>query len=159
MTKRTGILIAIIAAAIVGTLLYAVATNVESGTVSLRNGEKVLTVKVADTFFERQRGLSGVEPGNIGADGTLFVFGSKAERTFWMKDMKFALDVVWIAGTRIVKIDENVPAPKAGEEPQKMYSTPFAVDRVLELPAGTVKANDIFIGTDVGIALDGKPVN
>lgn len=84
------------------------------------------------------QGLSGqsLEEFSAKADGMLFVFPNEKERVFWMRNMQFNIDIVWLRDGKVVKIERNVPAPQNGEEPARMYSAPFAVDGVLELPAG-----------------------
>src|SRR3712207_1680301 len=60
-----------------------------------------LTVEVADEPAETARGLgyrAGLEPGK----GMLFVYEAASERSFWMKGMRFCLDIVWIEGGRVV---------------------------------------------------------
>jgi uncharacterized membrane protein (UPF0127 family) len=106
-------------------------------------------VLLADNPVEQAKGLSGATEAELlsqGAEGMLFVFGQAEERTFWMNEMNFNLDVVWILNGKIVSISENVPAPKAGEEPTRMYSGPIGADMVLELPAGGVKDHGLLVG-------------
>lgn len=97
-----------------------------------------LDVLVADNFLEQEKGLSGTRAETLQADGMLFEFKDQEERVFWMNGMNYALDIVWIRDNKIVKIQTDVPAPKPGEDPVKMYSRPFEVDMVLEVPAGIV---------------------
>lgn len=110
---------------------------------------------VVNDPIERSRGLSGVQLDQLNAEGMLFQFDSPKERTFWMKGMKFDLDVVWMKEGKIVKIDRNVPAPKNGEDPVYMRSTPLQVDQVLELPAGGVDQ----WGFAIGAMVDGLNVS
>lgn len=98
--------------------------------------EQEFKVEIADTVYLRSQGLSGRE--SLPADaGMLFVFDAPAVRTFWMKGMKFPLDIIWIQNNRIVGIEKNVP-PEPGKSvfSLKMYTSPEAVDRVLEINAG-----------------------
>src|SRR3989344_9082121 len=60
------------------------------------NGEKInLLVEVADSEVERAQGLSGRK---VLAEqtGILFVFPTAEQHAFWMKDMNFALDIIWL---------------------------------------------------------------
>lgn len=94
-------------------------------------------VDVADTMLTRMQGLSGRDP--LAPDqGLLFLFGSSTSQTFWMKDMKFAIDIVWIQGDRITGVAKNAP-PEPGKSLifLTLYHSPSPVDKVLELPAGT----------------------
>lgn len=50
---------------------------------------------VADTDEKRTRGLSGVE--NMSEQqGMLFVFNYPSKQGFWMNEMKFPLDIIWL---------------------------------------------------------------
>ncbi len=105
-----------------------------------------IKVLVADTMMERARGLSGTHIETLGADGMLFIFPSSSEQTFWMNQMNYALDVVWLQDGEIVKISANVPAPtEADPAIARMSSAPFAVNQVLELPAGQVEARGLTV--------------
>jgi uncharacterized membrane protein (UPF0127 family) len=73
----------------------------------------------------------------------LFIFPEAEVQNFWMKGMKFPLDVAWIKDGKVVSVDTNIPAPKPGEEPARMSSSPIGVDMVLELPAGQAYAHNI----------------
>lgn len=50
---------------------------------------------IADTTFKRSRGLSVVEK-LLPNQAMLFVFEESGRHPFWMKDMKFAIDIMWI---------------------------------------------------------------
>ncbi len=64
--------------------------------------EKELTVKgkkievcVADTKDTRTQGLSNTSKLSKGK-GMLFVFDKVGKYTFWMKDMNYAIDILWL---------------------------------------------------------------
>ena len=64
--------------------------------------------EVADTEAERTQGLSNRNelPANA---WLLFVFDEDAPHCFWMKDMKFSIDIIWMdQDKKVVKIKENV---------------------------------------------------
>lgn len=99
-------------------------------------------VLVADEPRERERGLSG-RPELPGGFGMLFVFEEDGEYGFWMKDMFFAIDIIWIAkGGEVVHIERDVTP--------ETYPTSFKPSRparyVLEVPAGWAK----WYGAEVG---------
>ncbi|KKU55989.1 MAG: hypothetical protein UX77_C0005G0018 [Parcubacteria group bacterium GW2011_GWA1_47_11] len=108
-------------------------------------------VDVADTLASRELGLGGRE-GLAADEGMLFVFGSLVERTFWMKDVGFSIDIIWIAGDRVVGFAENA-TPYKGESLTEIsrYKSPEGVDRVLEVSAGTVKRVGIAVGDGVAV--------
>ncbi|MFA6522656.1 MAG: DUF192 domain-containing protein [Patescibacteria group bacterium] len=135
-----------------GVFFFALQSN---SMTQIQTVDGVLSVRLADNPLEQTKGLSGATVAELqsqGAEGMLFVFGKAEERTFWMKEMNFDLDVVWILNGKIVSISENVQAPKNGEEPVRMYSGPIGADMVLELPAGGVKDHGLLIGQPLTIA-------
>ena len=79
--------------------------------------------------------------------GMLFLFFGEDIRYFWMKDMQFPLDFVWIKGDRVVNVTENVPVYINGEF-TKINSM---ADKVLELKAGSILKYGIKIGDEVVI--------
>lgn len=100
-------------------------------------GGKALEVEIADTAEKITLGLSGRD--QIGADGMLFILAEPRQPGFWMKKMKFDLDIIWIKNNKIVGIHKNIPAP-AENTPESKLEVYFAsepVDMVLEVPAGT----------------------
>ena len=130
---------------VVGLFFFLAATN-SSETTTVKTVGETYEVLVSDNPLEHQKGLSNTDIGTLGADGMLFVFSDKKERTFWMKDMNYALDVIWLRDGKVMKIQTEVPPPEGDEEPVYMYSRPFEVDMVLELPAGQVVRSGIVEG-------------
>lgn len=116
----------------------------------LKIGEKIVRVEIADTLSSRTSGLSNH---NKLADdqGMLFVFQDKAIEKFWMKDMKFNLDIIWIADNQIIKIDKNLPAE--GSTPNNIYSSDVPINYVLEVNAGWADKNDIKVGNIINYFL------
>jgi uncharacterized membrane protein (UPF0127 family) len=117
-----------------------------------------LAVEVARTPREQQRGL-GYRDGLAAGAGMLFVYDEAAERSFWMRGMRFCLDIVWIADDRVVGATEAIcPAP-AGTPPEAIPSTrsPWPVQFVLEVPAGWMERHQIGTGAPVTIAFADGP--
>ncbi len=94
----------------------------------------VFDVRIANTEALRERGLSGSSPLST-YQGMLFIFPTSDEYRFWMKDMTFALDMIWAdEDGRIVYIKEH-----ATPESFPAVFTPTAPARVvLEVNSGTV---------------------
>ena len=150
--------------AIVGGTIYAAAMNAVTPT-SLRlspntssassiSPTKTITLKgrtlrvaVADSPEERDRGLSGTAA--LGSDqGMLFVFPQDGIYGFWMKGMRYSLDIMWIASDgKIVHIVRDAT-------PQS-FPTDFLPDTaaryVLEVPAGWANAHGVSIGDSVSL--------
>jgi hypothetical protein len=94
-------------------------------------------VEIARTAAEQHLGL-GERDGLAWERGMLFVYDRPGFYGFWMKGMRFDIDIVWIRDGRIVGIDHRVP--HAMEPPLPTYRPPEAVDQVLEVPAGAAQA-------------------
>jgi len=113
----------------------------------LHIGEVEINVDIADTDSERTRGLSGREI--LGPkEGMLFVFDTSRIPHFWMKDMNFALDIIWInEQLEIVGFVENA----SPESFPKTFSPSLPVKYVLETGGGFVNFNNIKKGDTVQI--------
>ncbi|HSX09440.1 MAG TPA: DUF192 domain-containing protein [Candidatus Saccharimonadales bacterium] len=109
------------------------------------------SVEVATTSAQQQQGLSGrgSMPKN---SGMLFIFKTAQKYPFWMKDMKFPLDMIFINDNKIVDIIPNTPAPKNGNDNLPIY-TPAAPDnQTLEINAGLAKQYGFKKGDAVKVA-------
>jgi uncharacterized membrane protein (UPF0127 family) len=112
-------------------------------------------VEIASTVLEQTRGLS-FRPSLGANDGMLFIFGAGSVQSFWMKDMNFPLDIIWISGNTVVGFAENAPAEPGILAPisSTVYS-PANTDKVLEVNAGTVAQYNIKVGDTVTIGAGG----
>lgn len=126
-------------------------TSVNSSQVIVSvNGHNYLA-QIAKTDQERERGLSDRE--SLGAgQGMLFVFDKPDAYGFWMKDMKFPLDIIWINGNTVVDIKSNLPPE--GHSPALIYKPQAPADYVLEINQGEVEKNGFKIGDKVEIKFD-----
>lgn len=106
-------------------------------TSSVTVGERTITVRIADNQKERQQGLSGTT--NLDKDeGMLFVFDHPGSYPFWMKDMYFDIDIIWIKDNTVIGISRG-----DHRQPDKLIYPPSSVDRVLEvLPGSGVSVGD-----------------
>jgi uncharacterized membrane protein (UPF0127 family) len=118
---------------------------------TLMIGSNTWTVEIASTTMQQALGLSGRE--GLGAnDGMLFTFGQPGTQNFWMKDMNFSLDMIWIAGNKVAGFAQDaVPQPGVALWSLKIYASPYDVDKVLEVNAGTVAKDNIQVGDTVTI--------
>lgn len=118
---------------------------------SIKVGKNELNVEIASTPEQIQRGLSGRS--EIGSDGMLFTINPPRQTAFWMKDMLFPLDIIWIYGNKITGIEKNVPASPADTTADKLplYNSPSLVDYVLELTAGTTSDLKITLSSEVTV--------
>lgn len=110
-----------------------------------------LEVEIADSDEERRKGLSKRDFLGEGF-GMLFVFRENERPTFWMKDMSFAIDIIWIDDGKVVGIDENAqPEKGVPEDDLALYPAPQRVDHVLEVNAGYSRENSLNIGDSVDL--------
>ena len=123
-------------------------------TTTVTVGGDALEVELALTPEARSRGLgyrAGLAPGT----GMLFVTDEPRPQSFWMKGMRFCLDIVWIEGGQIVGAAESVcpDPPRTADADRARYQSPVPVSYVLEVPAGWLAANGHGPGTPVEIDL------
>ena len=101
--------------------------------VTTSTGEE-FPVEIADTLKKRSLGLGKRSTLKKGW-GMLFVFEKRKPHRFWMKDMQFPLDIIWLDNHRIVHIIHNAKPANPKDEPEVMTS-PVSVNFVLEIAAG-----------------------
>jgi uncharacterized membrane protein (UPF0127 family) len=105
-------------------------------------------VELAVTPQQVAQGLSG-RPSLAPGTGMLFIFESEGLHSFWMKDMRFPLDMVWISAEHaVVDITEDVPPPAPGQTTADLptYMPAEPAQYVLEINAGEADSADIRIG-------------
>lgn len=111
----------------------------------IKTPKGVIYAFVAKNPTTRAQGLSGY--GSLDVDkGMLFIFPSLKVQGFWMKDMNFPLDIVWIDSDRkIVGVDSNI-SPKTYP---KTFFSPSKIQFVLEVNAGIAEKLGLMTGTRV----------
>ena len=116
---------------------------------TMRVGGVNVAIEIADTIGKQQQGLSGRE--RLPEDhGMYFPMGPPQTYTFWMKDMQFPLDIIWIRDGHIVDISENVPYP-VGDHPPAVVQPKEPATGVLEVNAGFTEKHAIKIGDSISI--------
>lgn len=107
--------------------------------------DKIVRVEIVDTAEEREKGLSG-HASLVEDEGMLFVFPESGRHAFWMKDMGFSIDIIWISESKeIVHIERNV----SPESYPAIFTPRDESLYVLEVPAGFVEENSVRIGDTV----------
>lgn len=104
---------------------------------------KTLNLEIARTPAAIVQGLSG-RKAMAKDEGMLFVMPNVENQNFWMKDMKFALDIVFLREGRVVDI-ATLQRPSLTDIPSHQSVT--EADMVLELNEGMVKEYKLEIGT------------
>lgn len=108
------------------------------------NGSQII-VEVAETAEAWQQGLSGRESLEEGR-GMLFIFENPDIYSFWMKDMNFPIDIVWIDEHLVVVGLEKDVLPETYPE---TFLPNQPIKYVLEIPAGASEEYGIEIGDSV----------
>jgi uncharacterized membrane protein (UPF0127 family) len=163
VNKYTQIAIVLIGIAIGGGLyLWSIMGQIAKigDQVDIRINNQYIVADTAKTPAARAQGLSGRASLNINS-GMYFIFPDAETYGFWMKDMNFPIDIVWINGHTVVGYTENVPPPAPGtpDSALQLYYPPEPVDRVLELHAGRVQILKLSVGDTVTVKplLQGSP--
>lgn len=112
--------------------------------------DQYYSVILSETPAQIKQGLSYRE--SIGADGMLFLFERETQPVFWMYEMRFPLDFIWIRNNEVVDIQQNVqpPRPETPDSQIARVQPNQPVTAVLEVPAGFIEKKSIKIGTRVG---------
>lgn len=79
--------------------------------------------------------------------GMLFLLPERYIPAFWMKNMHFPLDIIWIDNNSVVDIAHDCPAE--GRNPSVRYRPETPVEAVLEVNAGFAEKNSIQVGDRV----------
>jgi uncharacterized membrane protein (UPF0127 family) len=118
--------------------------------VTLKAGNATVVADVSDTDILRQQGLSGRTSLSDGT-GMWFEFDTDGSYGFWMKDMQFSIDMVWVNSSyTVVTVAANVsPDSYFKENPPEVFYPTTAARYVLELPAGYAAAHGIADGTQI----------
>jgi uncharacterized protein len=125
--------------------------NAQTELVPLTVGSATLAVEIRDTDEERALGLSYRE--FMGQDeGMLFIFSSPQSVTFWMREMRFDLDMIWIRENKVVEIAAKVPAPNETDPVAKTITPKEKVDAVLEVHSGWAEKNGVNVGDVVSFS-------
>lgn len=115
--------------------------------------EVEIKIEVVQTEEARQVGLSNRD--SLDKDSGMFFTFDKLDvrHSFWMKDMKFAIDIIWINDSEIAQITHSVPTVVEGTPNKKIpqYLPQKAIDYVLEVNAGSSKMWGIKVGDSVQI--------
>lgn len=120
---------------------------------TMRIGATLVSVSVADTLAERIAGLSGTSA--LPADTVkLFVFESEGPQPIWMKDMRYAIDIMWVDSTGLVVHTETAVSPDTF--PQS-FASPVPARYVIEAESGFLAKHNVTVGTPV--TLPGRTTN
>lgn len=114
-------------------------------TVPMKLGTTSVEASVADSWPERIQGLSDTPylPEEV---VKLFVFDAPAYHSIWMKDMQYAIDIIWVDETgHIVHLAKNVSPDTYPET----FSPAVPALYVIETAAGFADQHSLTVGTTV----------
>ena len=141
MTKKNKWFILVLGIIFLSLVIFIYLKNEDNAPRIEVNGVKV-KVEIADTPLLQEKGLSGIE--SLKEDeGMLFIFENPSLQSFWMKDMRFPIDIIWFdEQMKIVWIEKNLS--------RSSYPSTFSPDKnskyVLEVIAGFSTKNNLKIG-------------
>ena len=120
--------------------------------------DQSLIADISATDEQRITGLTGKDT-LAENEAMLFVFENEAEHIFWMKDMKFPIDIIWIDSDKsVVDLEHNLPPCNAG-----ILCTTYMPDGnslyVLETVGGFAQKYGIVKGTPVEFELNSQKIS
>jgi len=140
MNKAIFVLIPILVLLILGTVFYNL-YKLAQPTAEIK-GHKFQMI-VAKSDKDKQVGLSKYK--EIPNDKAMvFVFEKADAYPFWMKDMKFPIDIIFIKDDKIVTIYQNLPINNL-----TIYPPTESSDKVLETNANISKKYNFSVGDSV----------
>lgn len=118
---------------------------------TIRVDETVLEVQIADTQPRRVLGL--MHQNQLPYDeGMIFIFDSVGQYSMWMRNVQFALDMVWFDENGVVvHIERDVPPCLTAIEAMTCPSINPEVNAlyILEVTAGFVEMHDVRVGSQL----------
>ena len=118
-------------------------------TARLKLGDKTIYMDIADNPDKMHLGLGGRR--SLAADrGMIFIYGDSGQRCFWMKDMEFPIDILWLDAQKKVGHIEKSLDPDT--YPQS-YCPDVATRYVVELQSGVSQAAGIKSGDSLEFEL------
>ena len=100
------------------------------------------TLEIAASGAERKKGLGG--RATIAAnEGMLFVEPTPNIACFWMKDMNFSIDIIWLDDKKIIRNLEERVSPKTYP---KSFCPKTKTKYVVELPSGSIDKHELLVG-------------
>jgi hypothetical protein len=147
MNERAALMLALLLAS--GAVGCAQAETPEGPSITIR--DQRVALEVVRTSAEQSKGLGYRDSLDWGR-GMLFVYDAPRFVSFWMKGMRFDIDIVWIRDGRIVGIESFVPYPRDNPSQPASVRPKELVDNVLEVPAGFAQAHGWRPGDAVRLA-------
>lgn len=125
-----------------GVVIYAQIADTDSKTDILQINGRSFSLEIAKTEQARELGLGN--RASLPADqGMLFIFPQVQPECFWMKDMHFSLDMVWVSKSKQVVYIKHDVSPSTYPD---SFCPVQPVAYVIELNAGTTDNTGMKVG-------------
>jgi uncharacterized membrane protein (UPF0127 family) len=109
---------------------------------------RTFTLIVAETDEEKRIGLSLRK--SLPKDyGMLFQFEHEDFHPFWMRNMKFPIDILFIRNNKIVTIYRNVQPPQSPSDVLILYRPAEPSDKVIEINANLSDEYGFKVGDEI----------
>lgn len=151
--ERFRIIIVIVLVVAIGTLLFFLFNRrtpvpfTKHGPTATIKGH-TFYVTIASSDQQKVTGLSNTN--SLPQDeGMYFPFDKAGYYGFWMKEMKYPLDILFIQNNKIVSLYQNIQPPKDVNMPLEVYKPTEPADGVLEINAGISKKYGFKTGDNV----------
>lgn len=107
--------------------------------------QHILLLDVADDYCKKDLGLSGRTIFKEG-EGMIFVFEKTGNYSFWMKDMIFPLDILWVDDNSVIVGIEKAVLPSTYP---KTFGSNYKSKYVLEITSGYSDKYNIKVGNKI----------
>lgn len=111
------------------------------------NGKDITLERVTSSAAMAQ-GL-GDRPEIAPDHGMLFIYPAADIRPFWMRHMRFPIDIIWIENGIVVDVASHLPPPKNAWDVPVTYTPKGVASWVLEVAAGQAEAYELRPGSTV----------
>lgn len=139
-------IVAVAVVLLAAVLIYHIASSYFlSPTATMHLGSGKFTATIADTQATRVKGLSGTH--DLPSDRAMvFIFDTNSRWGIWMKDMNYAIDIIWLnESRRVVDFVTDVPPDSY---PNRTFLPKEDARYVVELRSGMVRQKNIQVGQE-----------
>ncbi len=140
------ILAFIVVMLLIGLFFWREQSRLKTASNTVTINKQAVNVQIADSEYLRYQGLSNQKK-LCELCGMLFIFPDKKVENIVMRNMNFPLDVIYIDGNKIIKIDANI-LPE-GENPSIIYSSELPVDSIIEVNSSFTDKYNINVGDEI----------
>ena len=109
--------------------------------------DQAYSLEIVDTAAERQQGLSGRQSLKT-KHGLLFVYPELGDHGIWMKDMNFAIDIIWLNDhQQVVGLASDVQPSSY----PRVWRVPRLSQYIIEINSGQIDSLGLTIGDQVDL--------